>query len=244
MVILDVDHPDVEEFIWCKAIEERKATCSPMPDSTWTSTIPSRFSTRTPTPVRLSDSTMQSGALGPGVDHDSAAPPKRSCAGCPRRSILRQIAAASWECADPGVQFDTTINDWNTTPEAGRIEASNPVRAPAAPTTAQPRLPNLLSYLEEDGTFDDGGLHPLLSCAGDRPRTSSWVKRPTLRPRRSHSSPHQARHRLGYTRTWVPTLMAQGLPYDSEDGQGPGRPRRCRRSSRGPRRGALDQLAE
>jgi ribonucleoside-diphosphate reductase alpha chain len=128
MVILDADHPDVEEFIWCKAVEERKARV--LRDAGFDMDLDGRdsFSVQyqnANNSVRLSDEFMQ--AAVDGRDWELVA---RSTGEVveriPARNLLRQIAEAAWECADPGVQFDTTINRWNTTPTAGRIEASNP----------------------------------------------------------------------------------------------------------------------
>jgi ribonucleoside-diphosphate reductase alpha chain len=128
MVILDADHPDIEEFIWCKAREERKARV--LRDAGFDMDLDGAdsFSVQyqnANNSVRLTDAFMQ--AALDGRDWElTARTTGEVIERVPARSLLRQIAEAAWECADPGVQFDTTINRWNTTPNAGRIEASNP----------------------------------------------------------------------------------------------------------------------
>ncbi len=128
MVILDVDHPDVEEFIWCKAREERKARVLKEAGFDMDLDGADSFSVQyqnANNSVRLTDDFMQ--AALDGRDWELTARTSGEVVDrVPARRILREIAEASWECADPGVQFDTTINRWNTTPNAGRIEASNP----------------------------------------------------------------------------------------------------------------------
>lgn len=128
MVILDADHPDISEFIWCKAREERKARVLRDAgfdmDLDGVDSISLQYQNANNS-VRLSDEFMQ--AVLDGADWQLTARTDGSVVETvPARSLLRDIAEASWECADPGVQFDTTINRWNTTPSAGRIEASNP----------------------------------------------------------------------------------------------------------------------
>jgi ribonucleoside-diphosphate reductase alpha chain len=128
MVILDADHPDISEFIWCKAREERKARVLRDAgfdmdlDGVDAASVQYQNANNS---VRLSDDFMQAAIDGRDWELTARAD-GRVIETVPARSILREIAEASWECADPGVQFDTTINRWNTTPNAGRIEASNP----------------------------------------------------------------------------------------------------------------------
>ncbi len=128
MVILDADHPDIQEFIWCKAVEERKARV--LRDAGFDMDLDGADSfsiqyQNANNSVRLTDDFMQ--AALDGRDWElTARTTGEVVERVPARQILREIAEASWECADPGVQFDTTINRWNTTPNAGRIEASNP----------------------------------------------------------------------------------------------------------------------
>ncbi|HEC10174.1 MAG TPA: ribonucleoside-diphosphate reductase, partial [Acidimicrobiales bacterium] len=128
MVILDVDHPDIEDFIWCKAREERKARV--LRDAGFDMDIDGAdaFSIQyqnANNSVRFSDEFME--AVEADADWNLIARTDGSVIeSVPARRIFRDVAQAAWECADPGVQFDTTINRWHTTPETGRINASNP----------------------------------------------------------------------------------------------------------------------
>jgi ribonucleoside-diphosphate reductase alpha chain len=128
MVILDVDHPDVEDFIWCKAIEERKARV--LRDAGFDMDLDGADSHSTQyqnanNSVRVTDEFMQ--AVIDGTDwHLRARTDGSVVRTVPARDLFRQIAHAAWECADPGMQFDTTINEWHTAPNTGRINGSNP----------------------------------------------------------------------------------------------------------------------
>ena len=128
MVILDADHPDVEEFIWCKAREERKARAleaAGFDMSLDGADIHSIQYQNANNSVRVSDEFMQ--AVDDDADwHLTARTDGRVIETVKARDLFRQIAEASWECADPGVQFDTTINRWHTAPNTGPINGSNP----------------------------------------------------------------------------------------------------------------------
>ncbi|MPZ87939.1 MAG: ribonucleoside-diphosphate reductase [Nitriliruptorales bacterium] len=128
MVILDVDHPDVEEFIWCKSREELKARA--LREAGFDMDLDGKDSASVQyqnanNSVRVTDEFMRA------VEADGDFELKTVLSGeatkrLKARDLMRQIATAAWECADPGVQYDTTINDWHTTPNAGRINGSNP----------------------------------------------------------------------------------------------------------------------
>src|SRR6201985_1332887 len=122
MVVLDVDHPDIEEFIWCKAHEEEKARVleaagydMSLDSADWGSIQYQNANNS----VRVTDAFMQAAADGGGWNlaartAGTVIEPK------PARALLHQIAEAAWRCADPGLQYDTTINAWHTCPNTGR----------------------------------------------------------------------------------------------------------------------------
>jgi ribonucleotide reductase alpha subunit len=128
MVILNADHPDIEEFIWCKAIEERKARA--LGEAGFDMDLDGKDShsiqyQNANNSVRVTDEFMQA------VLEDRDWQLKAVTTGevtrtVKARELMRQISEATWECADPGMQFDTTINRWHTAPNTGRINASNP----------------------------------------------------------------------------------------------------------------------
>ena len=128
MVLLDADHPDIEAFVWCKAREERKARALAAAGFDMDLDGADSFSIQyqnANNSVRLSDEFMAA------VENDTSWELRARTSGevtsvVGARELLRQIAQAAWECADPGVQFSTTINDWHTAPAHGPISASNP----------------------------------------------------------------------------------------------------------------------
>ncbi len=128
MVILDVDHPDIREFIWCKAKEERKARVLAQAGFDMDLDGADSHSTQyqnANNSVRVSDDFMR--AVVEDASWDLVARTTGEAVETVRaRDLFRQIAEAAWECADPGLQFDTTINKWHTAPNTGRITASNP----------------------------------------------------------------------------------------------------------------------
>ncbi|MDQ3085220.1 MAG: ribonucleoside-diphosphate reductase, partial [Actinomycetota bacterium] len=128
MVVLDVDHPDVEEFIWCKAKEERKARVLEAAGYDMTLDSPDWASIQyqnANNSVRVTDAFMES--VIENKEWNLTARTDGSVVETKNaRDVLRQMAEAAWECADPGVQYDTTINTWHTLPNTGRINASNP----------------------------------------------------------------------------------------------------------------------
>jgi ribonucleotide reductase alpha subunit len=128
MVILNVDHPDVRDFIWCKAREEHKARV--LRDAGFDMDLDGRDSIsiqyqNANNSVRVTDEFMQAYEADGSFDL-KAVLDGRAMETVRARDLMREIAQAAWECADPGMQYDTTINDWHTTPESGRINASNP----------------------------------------------------------------------------------------------------------------------
>jgi len=158
MVILDIDHPDVEDFIWCKAIEERKARV--LRDAGFDMDLDGADSHSTQyqnanNSVRVTDEFME--AVIDGRDWELTARIDGSAVRTvPARDLFRQIAHSAWECADPGLQYDTTINRWHTASETGRINGSNPCSEYVHLDNSACNLAsfNLLKFVNAAGTFD------------------------------------------------------------------------------------------
>src|SRR5690349_1015311 len=158
MVILDVDHPDVEEFIQTKAREEDKIRA--LRDAGFDmdlggSDITSVQYQNANNSVRVTDEFMRA------VESDGEFGLKSRTTGevleeVDAKSLFRKLAQAAWECADPGIQYDGTINDWHTNPESGRITASNPCSEYMHLDNSSCNLAslNLMKFLRTDGTFD------------------------------------------------------------------------------------------
>ncbi len=128
MVVLDVDHPDIRDFIWCKAREEEKAAA--LAEAGFDMSIDGEgFHSiqyqNANNSVRVSDDFMRAVEQG-DTWHTTARVTGEPMDEIDARELMREISEAAWRCADPGVQYDTTINDWHTCPNTGRINASNP----------------------------------------------------------------------------------------------------------------------
>jgi ribonucleoside-diphosphate reductase alpha chain len=158
MVVLDVDHPDVEEFIETKAREEAKVRV--LRDAGFDmdlggKDINSVQYQNANNSVRVSDEFMR--AVESGKSFDLAARTTgETIAEVNAKDLFRKMAQAAWECADPGIQYDGTINDWHTCPESGRITASNPCSEYVHLDNSSCNLAsiNLLKFLRDDDTFD------------------------------------------------------------------------------------------
>ena len=128
MVVLNVDHPDIEEFIWCKQHEEEKARVLQAAGYDMSLDSPDWASIQyqnANNSVRVTDEFMR--AVIDDADWDLTARTDGSVVKSVRaRDLMHQIAEAAWKCADPGMHYDTTMNDWHTCPATGRINASNP----------------------------------------------------------------------------------------------------------------------
>jgi ribonucleoside-diphosphate reductase alpha chain len=158
MVVLDVDHPDVEEFIQTKAREEDKIRV--LRDAGYDMDLGGRDITSVQyqnanNSVRVSDEFMQ--AVEAGGKFDLAARRTgEAIETVDAKDLFRKMAQAAWECADPGIQYDGTINDWHTCPESGRITASNPCSEYVHLDNSSCNLAsiNLLKFLNEENAFD------------------------------------------------------------------------------------------
>ena len=158
MVVLDVDHPDIEEFIDTKAREEDKIRA--LRDAGFDmdlggKDIVSVQYQNANNSVRVSDEFMRTVERGEKFGL-RARIDGRVIETVDARTLWRKLGQAAWECADPGIQYDDTINDWHTTPESGRITASNPCSEYMSLDNSSCNLAslNLMTFLRPDGTFD------------------------------------------------------------------------------------------
>ena len=221
MVILDVNHPDVEEFIWCKAIEERKSRVLQGAGFDMDLNGKDAFSVQyqnANNSVRVSDDFMI--AVENDLDWDLKAVTTGETVKTVRaRDIWRQIAEAAWECADPGLQFDTTINKWHTTPNAGRINGSNPCSEYMHLDNSACNLAslNLLKFLRSDGTFDVKAFkHTVEMIFTAQEILVGYSEYPTAEITKNAKAYRELG--IGYANLGA-LLMALGLPYDSDEGR-------------------------
>ena len=221
MVILDVDHPDVEDFIWCKAIEERKARV--LRDAGFDMDLDGADSHSTQyqnanNSVRVTDEFME--AVIDGTDWELIARTDGSVVRTvPARDLFRQIAHSAWECADPGLQYDTTINRWHTAPNTGRINGSNPCSEYVHLDNSACNLAsmNLLKFLDENDEFDVEGFKAAVAVmftgqeiiVGNADYPTEKIGETTRAFRELG---------IGYANLGA-LLMAAGLPYDSDGGR-------------------------
>jgi ribonucleoside-diphosphate reductase alpha chain len=158
MVVLDVDHPDIEDFIDLKAREEDKIRV--LRDAGFDMDLGGKDITSVQyqnanNSVRVSDEFMK--AVEDGTEFGLRARlDGRVIENVDARRLFRKMATAAWECADPGIQYDDTINDWHTNPETGRITASNPCSEYMSLDNSSCNLAslNLMKFLQPGGTFD------------------------------------------------------------------------------------------
>jgi ribonucleoside-diphosphate reductase alpha chain len=221
MVVLNVDHPDVEDFIWCKAVEERKARVLQQAGFDMTLDGKDIFSVQyqnANNSVRVTDEFMQ--AVVDDLDWElKAVTTGATIKTVKARHIFRQVAEAAWECADPGMQFDTVINKWHTTPKAGRINSSNPCSEYMHLDNSACNLAsiNLLKYLNEDGSFDvEAFKHTVELVFTAQEILVGYSEYPTEKITKTAKAYRQLG--LGYANLGA-LLMAMGLPYDSDEGR-------------------------
>ncbi|QYN33019.1 vitamin B12-dependent ribonucleotide reductase [Pseudonocardia sp. DSM 110487] len=221
MVVLDVDHPDIEEFVATKAKEEEKIRV--LRDAGFDmdlggSDIASVQYQNANNSVRVTDEFMRA------VEADSEFGLRARMTGevidrIPAKKLFRTIAQAAWACADPGIQYDGTINDWHTCPESGRISASNPCSEYMHLDNSSCNLAslNLLKFLGDDGRFDGARFQKAVEliitamdisiCFADFP--TDPIADTTRKFRQLG---------IGYANLGA-LLMATGHAYDSEGGQ-------------------------
>jgi ribonucleoside-diphosphate reductase alpha chain len=221
MVVLDVDHPDIEEFIWCKAKEERKARVLESAGYDMSLDSPDWASIQyqnANNSVRVSDSFMEAAEAAREFNL-TARVDGAVVQTLDARDLLRQIAHAAWECADPGVQYDTTINAWHTLPNTGRINASNPCSEYMSIDDSACNLAslNLMKFRREDGELDVEAFEHAVDVV--------FLAQEILVGYSSYPTPEIERNAkrfrqlgLGYANLGA-LLMSRGLPYDSDEGR-------------------------
>lgn len=221
MVILNVDHPDIMEFIWCKAKEEKKAWAlieAGYDGSVDGEAYQSIFFQNSNNSVRVTDEFMKA------VEEDKEWYTKAVTTGkimdkYRARDIMRAIAEAAYICGDPGIQFDTTINRWNTCPNSGRINASNPCSEYMFLDDSACNLAsiNLMAFLNESGEFDlESYIQTIDIMITAQDIIVHNAKYPTEKIARNSLLFRPLG--LGFTNLGA-LLMARGLPYDSEAGR-------------------------
>src|SRR5438132_73349 len=221
MVVMNADHPDIRDFIWCKAVEERKARV--LSDAGFDMDLDGKDAysmqyQNANNSVRVTDEFMR--AFEDDRDWKLRAVIGGETLETVRaRDLMREIAQAAWECADPGMQYDTTVNDWHTCPASGRINASNPCSEYMHLDNSACNLAslNLLHFMNEEGTFDIAAFKHAVEVVFTAQEiivgNSSY---PTEKIGRNAKAFRQLG--LGYANLGA-LLMARGLPYDSDGGR-------------------------
>jgi ribonucleoside-diphosphate reductase alpha chain len=221
MVVLDIDHPDIEEFVATKAREEDKIRV--LRDAGFDmdlggSDITSVQYQNANNSVRVTDEFMR--AVDDGTEFGLRARSTHEVIETiDAKQLFRKVAQAAWECADPGIQYDDTINDWHTNPETGRITASNPCSEYMSLDNTSCNLAslNLLKFLRDDNTFDTEKFVKAVEliitamdisiCFADFPTEAIGVNTRAYR-----------QLGIGYANLGA-LLMATGLAYDSDGGR-------------------------
>jgi len=223
MVVLDVDHPDIRDFIWCKAREEDKAAA--LRDAGFDMSIDgdgflSIQYQNANNSVRVSDKFMRAVEAGDEWRLIARATGEPIGDRLDARSLMNEIAEAAWRCADPGVQYDTTINQWHTCPNSGRINASNPCSEYMHVDDSACNLAslNLMKFRNADGTFDVEAYEQAVDIVFLAQEivvgASSY---PTDGIKQNANAFRQLG--LGYANLGA-FLMSNGMPYDSDAGRG------------------------
>lgn len=223
MVVLDIDHPDIREFIWCKAKEEDKAEALARAgfdmsiDGDGFTSIQYQNANNS---VRVSDEFMRAvendedwHLIGRQTGEPVGEP-------IPARELMREIAEAAWRCADPGVQYDTTINQWHTDPNSGRINASNPCSEYMHVDDSACNLAslNLMKFRREDGTLDVEAYQRAVDVIF---LAQEIIVGPSSYPTEEIGVNARAFRQLGLGYANLGAyLMANGMPYDSDAGRG------------------------
>ncbi len=221
MVVLDVDHPDIEAFIWCKADEEKKANA--LRDAGFDMSIDGDGFTsiqyqNANNSVRVTDEFMA--AVEADGDWELTARKDGEVTKTVKaRDLMNQIADAAWQCADPGVQYDSIINRWHTCPESGRINASNPCSEYMHVDDSACNLAsiNLMKFRRDDGSFDTDEFEHVVDAVF---LAQEIVVSPSSYPTEKIGENARAFRQLGlgYANLGA-LLMSDGVPYDSDEGR-------------------------
>jgi len=221
MVILNAEHPDIEEFINCKVEEEKKAWAliDAGYDGSFTGVAyGSVFFQNSNNSVRVTDEFMRA-VLDDGEWQTRSVTRGEVVDTYKARDLMRQIAQGTWVCGDPGMQYDTTVNDWHTCPNTARINASNPCSEYMFLDDSACNLAsiNLMKFVDEAGEFDFDGFEAacktFITAQEILVDNSSY---PTAAiARNSHAYRPLG---LGYANLGA-LLMSRGLPYDSDAGR-------------------------
>jgi ribonucleoside-diphosphate reductase alpha chain len=222
MVVLDIDHPDIVDFITCKAREEEKAAA--LRDAGFDMSIDgdgflSIQYQNANNSVRVTDEFMAA------VEEDREWRLIARATGepvgdpIPARELMREIAQAAWRCADPGVQYDTTINRWHTSPVSGRINASNPCSEYMHVDDSACNLAslNLMKFRRADGSFD---VHSFAHAVDIMLLAQEIIVGPSSYPTEQIGINARAFRQLGLGYANLGAfLMSDGMPYDSDEGR-------------------------
>jgi ribonucleoside-diphosphate reductase alpha chain len=223
MVVLNIDHPDIREFIWCKAKEEDKAQA--LRDAGFDMSIDGDGFTsiqyqNANNSVRITDEFMR--AVEEDGEWRLLARQSGELVGEPvrARELMEEIARAAWRCADPGVQFDTVINNWHTSPNSGRINASNPCSEYMHVDDSACNLAsiNLMKFRNLDGTLNVESFEHTVDVML---LAQEIVVGPSSYPTEEIGVNARAFRQLGlgYANLGA-LLMSNGMPYDSDSGRG------------------------
>jgi ribonucleoside-diphosphate reductase alpha chain len=223
MVVLNIDHPDIVDFITCKAREEDKALA--LRNAGFDMSIDGEgfFSIQyqnANNSVRVTDEFMQAVENDEDWNLISRATGEPVGEPIPARELMREIAQAAWRCADPGVQYDTTINQWHTSPNSGRINASNPCSEYMHVDDSACNLAslNLMKFRRADGTLDVAAFQHVCDVVL---LAQEIVVGPSSYPTPEIGVNARAFRQLGLGYANLGAyLMSNGMPYDSDAGRG------------------------
>lgn len=221
MVILNAEHPDILEFINCKVEEEKKAWAliDAGYDGSFTGTAyGSVFFQNSNNSVRVTDEFMRA-VLDDGLWQTKAVTNSEVVDTYRARDLMRAIAEGTWVCGDPGMQFDTTVNEWHTSPNTARINASNPCSEYMFLDDSACNLAslNLMTFVKDDGEFDVEAFRA--ACRTLITAQEILVDNSSYPTKAIEKNSHAFRPLgLGYANLGA-LLMSRGLPYDSDGGR-------------------------